>query len=292
MAKNKLNFNGINKETFEILMSFKKARFELACLNESYKTARKPILAEIKNIESKRNELLANGIETDEVIKKYPRIEEDNKLRLLKEQHETEVKPLKETINKAYTNTVPSELYNAYVKKIDEDKCQDFLDAIRQFLTNIGYDGLRPGQVNRFANSIAPKIGAKLATDNYISKNNKLSRAYTEAQFRKLFLAVFIDSYVSIERATEATENPTTTEVAKPIETVKATKKSTKTKKEETEFLKLDKKEISETDLDIIHDTYPTIISKNLGVTDKADFEEIELSLGNKTISVYVCLAE
>jgi hypothetical protein len=83
-----------------------------------------------------------------------------------------------------------------------------------------------------------------------------------------------------------------------PIES-KTTKKSIKTakkavtKKEESEFLKLDKKEISETDLDIIHDTYPDVTSKNLGVTDKGeDFEEVKLSLNDKTITVYVCLAD
>jgi hypothetical protein len=295
--KNQLTFENVNENTLVLLKKFQQARINLAKENEKYKKNKKPLNEKVKEVEEKRATLLATGMAIDEVTQKISRVEIDNQLRLLENEHKETIKPFNEIIKKAYTTTVPDELYNGYIKKITEDLNGVFLDNIRLFLTNLGLEKLRQGQVNRFANSIAPKIGAKIATDKSIVKNNgKLSDTYTKSQFKKIFLAVFVDSYMPVEK----TETPTETEPVetKTTEAKKATKKSTKTKKvvtkkEEAEFLKLDKKEISETDLDIIHDTYPTITSKNLGVTDKGeDFEEVKLSLNDKTITVYVCLAD
>lgn len=239
--KNQLTFENIDENTLVLLKKFQQARINLAKENEEYKKNKKPLNEKVKEVEEKRTALLATGMTIDEVTQRVSRIEIDNQLRLLENEHKETVKPFNDTIKKAYSTTVPDELYNGYIKKITEDLNGVFLDNIRLFLTNLGLEKLRQGQVNRFANSIAPKIGAKISTDKSIIKNNgKLSDTYTKTQFKKLFLAVFVDSYMPVEKAeattetsTTATESTTTTEpateVAKPVET-KNTAKATKAK--------------------------------------------------------------
>ena len=310
--KNQLTFENVNENTLVLLKKFQQARINLAKENEKYKKNKKPLNEKVKEVEEKRATLLATGMAIDEVTQKISRVEIDNQLRLLENEHKETIKPFNDTIKKAYSTTVPDELYNGYIKKITEDLNGVFLDNIRLFLTNLGLEKLRQGQVNRFANSIAPKIGAKISTDKSIIKNNgKLSDTYTKTQFKKLFLAVFVDSYMPVEKTESKTETPTeatektsdqtkatetepVTEVAKPVET-KNTTKATKTKKKtkkEIEFLKWNKKEVSEAELELDFN-FDGVTSKTIGISkDKPDFEERELTYKGNVITVYVCLAE
>lgn len=195
MAKNQINFTKMSNEAMEQLKSFKESAFQLAVEDVRYKSEKKYLDAELSTILTNRKNNLDNGLSIDEVAEKFPRTEIDNKIRKAQEKHTNITKPLNDTMKATYV-FVPGNMYESYVKKIEEGKRGEFLDAIKIFLVNLGLEELKQGQINKFAESMSDRFGAKYATSKRIKETGAFTMSMKKQQFNKLFMAVFCDMYI------------------------------------------------------------------------------------------------
>ena len=194
MAKNQINFTKMNEETMAQLRTFKDCALAIAKEDLRFKAEVKPLKAQLESILSNRENDLAQGFSIDEVAQKFPRLEVDNAIRKAENEHKAIVEPLNKSMRETYT-FVPENIHEAYKKKIDEQKRGDFLDAIKQFLNNLGLECTQ-GQISKFAESMSDKFGARYAQSKKIVENGTLTTTMSKTQFNKLFMAVFCDMYV------------------------------------------------------------------------------------------------
>lgn len=195
MAKNQINFTKMSKEASAQLNTFKDSALAIATEDLRYKAEMKPLKAQLENILANRQNDLNNGLSVEEVTAKFPRIEVDNAIRKAETNHAAIAEPLNQSMRESYV-FVPETIHSAYVKKIDEGKRGEFLNSIIDFLSNLGIEGCSQGQINKFAESMSDKLGAKYATSKKIVENNTFVTALKKNQFNKLFMAVFCDTYL------------------------------------------------------------------------------------------------
>ena len=91
---------------------------------------------------------------------------------------------------------IPDGMHEAYTKKINEHKRGDFLEAIKQFLVNLGIENCSQAQISKLAENMSDMFGARYAQSKKIVNDNTLVTAISKAQFNKLFMAVFCEMYV------------------------------------------------------------------------------------------------
>lgn len=194
MAKNQINFTKMNEETMAQLRTFKDCALAIAKEDLRFKAEVKPLKVQLESILSNRENDIAQGMSVEEVAQKFPRLEVDNAIRKAENEHKAIVEPLNKSMRETYT-FVPENMHEAYKKKIDEQKRGDFLDAIKQFLNNLGLECTQ-GQISKFAESMSDKFGARYAQSKKIVENGTLTTTMSKAQFNKLFMAVFCDMYV------------------------------------------------------------------------------------------------
>ncbi len=194
MAKNQINFTKITEETRTQLNTFKESAYAIAEEDLRFKAEMKPLKARLEIILKNRDNDIKQGMSVDEVVAKFPRTEVDNEIRKAEDTHKKNVEPLNKDMKESY-KFVPDALFDAYNKKINEGKRGDFLNAIKEFLTNLGLE-VSGAQLTKFAESMSDKLGAKYATSKAIIKNNTLVTAMKKNQFNKLFMAVFVDTYL------------------------------------------------------------------------------------------------
>lgn len=194
MAKNQINFTKITEEARTQLNTFKESAYAIAEEDLRFKAEMKPLKARLEIILKNRDNDIKQGMSVDEVVAKFPRTEVDNEIRKAEDTHKKNVEPLNKDMKESY-KFVPDALFDAYNKKINEGKRGDFLNAIKEFLTNLGLE-VSGAQLTKFAESMSDKLGAKYATSKAIIKNNTLVTAISKAQFNKLFMAVFCEMYV------------------------------------------------------------------------------------------------
>lgn len=195
MAKNQINFTKMSKEATAQLKSFKESAHALAVEDLRFKAELKPLKAQLESILTNRQNDIEAGLPADEVIAKYPRVEVDNAIRKAQTTHDAITEPLNKAMKDTYA-FIPETMYSAYIKKIDEHKRGDFLDAIKTFLENLGIEGCTQGQISKLAENMSDMFGAKYATSKKIVENSTMHTAISKAQFNKLFMAVFCDMYV------------------------------------------------------------------------------------------------
>lgn len=118
----------------------------------------------------------------------------DNAIRKAGAEHKTIVEPLAKAMKETYV-FIPEDMYEAYVRKIDEGKRGDFLTCIKTFLENLGLE-CKQGQISKFAETMSDKFGARYATSKKIVNDGTLTTHATKNNFRKLFMAVFCDMYI------------------------------------------------------------------------------------------------
>ena len=194
MAKNQINFTKITEEARTQLNTFKESAYAIAEEDLRFKAEMKPFKARLEIILKNRDNDIKQGMSVDEVAEKFPRTEVDNEIRKAEDKHKKIVEPLNTEMKSTY-KFVPDSLFDAYNKKINEGKRGDVLNAIKEFLTSLGLE-VSGAQLTKFAESMSDKLGAKYATSKAIIKNNTLVTAMKKNQFNKLFMAVFVDTYL------------------------------------------------------------------------------------------------
>lgn len=195
MAKNQINFSKMSKEATTQLKSFKESALAIAVEDLRFKAEIKPLKAQLESILANRQNDIDNGMNVDEVVAKFPRIEVDNKIRQAETAHKAIVEPLTKSIKETYV-FIPEGMHEAYTKKINEHKRGDFLEAIKQFLVNLGIENCSQAQISKLAENMSDMFGARYAQSKKIVNDNTLITAISKAQFNKLFMAVFCEMYV------------------------------------------------------------------------------------------------
>jgi hypothetical protein len=195
MAKNQINFSKMSKEATTQLKSFKESALAIAVEDLRFKAEIKPLKAQLESILANRQNDIDNGMNVDEVVAKFPRIEVDNKIRQAETAHKAIVEPLTKSMKETYI-FIPDGMHEAYTKKINEHKRGDFLEAIKQFLVNLGIENCSQAQISKLAENMSDMFGARYAQSKKIVNDNTLVTAISKAQFNKLFMAVFCEMYV------------------------------------------------------------------------------------------------
>lgn len=195
MAKNQINFSKMSKEATTQLKSFKESALAIAVEDLRFKAEIKPFKAQLESILANRQNDIDNGMNVDEVVAKFPRIEVDNKIRQAETAHKAIVEPLTKYMKETYI-FIPDGMHEAYTKKINEHKRGDFLEAIKQFLVNLGIENCSQAQISKLAENMSDMFGARYAQSKKIVNDNTLVTAISKAQFNKLFMAVFCEMYV------------------------------------------------------------------------------------------------
>jgi hypothetical protein len=195
MAKNQINFSKMSKEATTQLKSFKESALAIAVEDLRFKAEIKPLKAQLESILANRQNDIDNGMNVDEVVAKFPRIEVDNKIRHAETAHKAIVEPLTKSMKETYV-FIPEGMHEAYTKKINEHKRGDFLEAIKQFLVNLGIENCSQAQISKLAENMSDMFGARYAQSKKIVNDNTLVTAISKAQFNKLFMAVFCEMYV------------------------------------------------------------------------------------------------
>lgn len=195
MAKNQINFSKMSKEATTQLKSFKESALAIAVEDLRFKAEIKPLKAQLESILANRQNDIDNGMNVDEVVAKFPRTEVDNKIRQAETAHKAIVEPLTKSMKETYV-FIPEGMHEAYTKKINEHKRGDFLEAIKQFLVNLGIENCSQAQISKLAENMSDMFGARYAQSKKIVNDNTLVTAISKAQFNKLFMAVFCEMYV------------------------------------------------------------------------------------------------
>ena len=195
MAKNQINFSKMREDAKNQLNAFKESAQAIAVEDLRFKSAMKPLKARLESILEMRKNDIAQGMDADEVARKFPRVEVDNQMRAEEEKHKNICAPLKKAMEATYV-FVPDGMHSAYVRKIDEGKRGDFLTCVSQFLVNLGIENCGQAQISKLAESMSDKFGAKYATSKKIVEDGVFTTAMKKNQFNKLFMAVFCDMYV------------------------------------------------------------------------------------------------
>ena len=192
MAKNQINFSKMSKEATTQLKSFKESALAIAVEDLRFKAEIKPLKAQLESILANRQNDIDNGMNVDEVVAKFPWIEVDNKIRQAETAHKAIVEPLTKSMKETYI-FIPDGMHEAYTKKINEHKRGDFLEAIKQFLVNLGIENCSQAQISKLAENMSDMFGARYAQSKKIVNDNTLVTAISKAQFNKLFMAVFCE---------------------------------------------------------------------------------------------------
>lgn len=195
MSKNQINFSKMSKEAMTQLSTFKESAHAIAVEDLRFKAEIKPLKAQLESIFANRQNDIDNGMNVDEVIAKFPRTEIDNKIRQVEATHKAIVEPLTKSMKDTYV-FIPEGMHEAYTKKINEHKRGDFLEAIKQFLENLGIENCSQAQISKLAENMSDMFGARYAQSKKIVNDNTLVTAISKAQFNKLFMAVFCEMYI------------------------------------------------------------------------------------------------
>lgn len=197
MAKNQINFTKMDEMAMAQVQDFKKNALLLAQEDLRYKAEIKPLKAQLDAILSNRENDLAQGLALDDVLEKYPRVDVDNAIRKAENEHKAIIEPMNKAMRETYA-FIPTDLFDAYKKKINDQKRGDFLNAIKVFLGNLGLEELKQGQISKFAETMSDRFGSRYAQSKKIVENGTLTTNMSKAQFNKLFMATFCDLFVPL----------------------------------------------------------------------------------------------
>lgn len=189
MAKNQINFSKISEQSKLYLKAFKECYILLNNENLRYRDEMKNLKLELKHILDKHEQELKNGMSLNEVITKFPREEIDRHIRKCQLKHKEITYPLNKTIKDTYI-FIPQDMYKAYRKKTMESKRGDFLNAIKEFLENLGIEGCSQGQISKFAETMSDNIAVRF------TQSNNVDTFMSELQFNKLFMIIFCELYI------------------------------------------------------------------------------------------------
>lgn len=162
MSKKTINFKNMTEQAMNQIVSFKKTMVAIAAENVLYHATMKQLENKLKAIKENRQNDLDQGMSVDDVTAKYSTIEVDKEINVEKLRHKATLKPLNEELNSTYA-FIPENMYNAYVRKIEDGKRGEFLNAISEFLDNLGIENSTDSQIRGMAERMSDCMGAKIS---------------------------------------------------------------------------------------------------------------------------------
>lgn len=195
MSKKSINFKNMTEKAANQINSFKITMIAIARENVAYHAMMKQLENKLETIKGNRNNDLEQGMSENDVVAKYPTLEVEKAINREKLRHEKALAPLKDTLQDTYV-FVPEDMYVAYVRKIEDGKRGDFLNAIAEFLNRLGIDSFTDAQVRAMAERMSDCLGAKISNATTIVKNEELHSVLKKRAFYKLFMSVFCDLYM------------------------------------------------------------------------------------------------
>ena len=195
MSKKNINFKSMSEKAANQINSFKFTMIAMAKENVAYHATMNQLEKKLEAIKESRKNDLEQGMNENEVVAKYPTLEVDKAINREKLRHEKALAPLKEDLQDTYA-FVPDDMYASYVRKIEDGKRGDFLNAIAEFLNLLGIENCTDAQIRAMAERMSDCLGAKVSNATAIVKNEELHSVLKKRAFYKLFMSVFRDLYM------------------------------------------------------------------------------------------------
>lgn len=196
MSKKTINFTKMSELANSQINIFKESMVAIAIENVAYHAEMKRLENKLEAIKESRKNDLEQGISTEEVLLKHSTLETDKEINVEKLRHKEALKPLNENLNSTYA-FIPEGMYEAYIRKIEDGKRGDFLNAISEFLENLGIENSTGAQIRNMAERISDKLGARISNSTTIAEGGSFHSTLKERAFYKLYMSVFCDLYVS-----------------------------------------------------------------------------------------------
>lgn len=197
MAK-KINYEKINVTAKTQLEKFIAARVAIAKEDRRYKEIIQPLNKKLEELFKNRENDIAQGMDKDEVLKKYSTVETENKIRKANIEHRENLKPLNADLKTTY-KFIPANLYDAYVKKVESGKRGDFLNCMEEFFKNLGIEEVTQSALRATAERISDRLGVMVSNSVKLLSEGKFSSTLNAYQFNKLYMSVFCDILVTEE---------------------------------------------------------------------------------------------
>lgn len=191
-ANKKINFDTMNSGVINDLRTFKQVRLKLAQKANDFALARKPLQDKLDVAISTGNVELSNSLSAE--------------IEALTKAYKTEVSPINEELNRIL-GLVPQGMYDCYLKKINEGKRGDYLQACQEFVRRFGAKGTDTA-INKMAERLCDLIGIKSASNKMILEKNQFTSLYSKRQFNKMWMSAFCDyALAEIDKSIKAEAN-------------------------------------------------------------------------------------
>lgn len=191
-ANKKINFDTMNSGVINDLRTFKQVRLTLAQKANDFALARKPLQDKLDVAISTGNVELSNSLSAE--------------IEALTKAYKTEVSPINEELNRIL-GLVPQGMYDCYLKKINEGKRGDYLQACQEFVRRFGAKGTDTA-INKMAERLCDLIGIKSASNKMILEKNQFTSLYSKRQFNKMWMSAFCDyALAEIDKSIKAEAN-------------------------------------------------------------------------------------
>lgn len=192
MSKKQIDFTQINEKALEHLQNFAAARIAIAKEDQRHKAEMKSLNAQLDAIHENREQNISAGLPRDEVLIKFSTLEIDNAIRKEEDKHKSIMKPLNEELKSTYT-FIPEDLYEGYKRKIELQKCGEYLNCINSFLQNLGITETYQSALCKLAEQISDYLGVTVSTSKKLLEDKVFSCALKKKQFNRIFMSVFCD---------------------------------------------------------------------------------------------------
>lgn len=176
-ANKKINFDTMNSGVINDLRTFKQVRLKLAQKANDFALARKPLQDKLDVAISTGNVELSNSLSAE--------------IEALTKAYKTEVSPINEELNRIL-GLVPQGMYDCYLKKINEGKRGDYLQACQEFVRRFGAKGTDTA-INKLAERLCDLVGIKSASNKLVLEKNQFTSLYSKRQFNKMWMSAFCD---------------------------------------------------------------------------------------------------
>ena len=173
----KINFDSMNSGVINDLRTFKQVRLTLAQKANDFALAKKPL-------QDKFDVAISTG---DIELSKSLALE----IEALKKAYKADIAPINEELSRVL-GLVPTGMYDAYLKKINEGKRGDYLQACQEFVRRFGAKGTDTA-INKLAERLCDLVGIKSASNKLVLEKNQFTSLYSKRQFNKMWMSAFCD---------------------------------------------------------------------------------------------------
>lgn len=173
----KINFDSMNAGVINDLRTFKSVRLKLAQKANDFALAKKPVQDKFDVAISTGNIELSKSLALE--------------IEGLKKAYKADIAPINEELNRVL-GLVPTGMYDAYLKKINEGKRGDYLQACQEFVRRFGAKGTDTA-INKLAERLCDLVGIKSASNKLVLEKNQFTSLYSKRQFNKMWMSAFCD---------------------------------------------------------------------------------------------------